>query len=255
MISYITASFKPINQPLDGRHITLSGYRGLLYRGVLETANPDYRQQLHDHPTPKPYSMVPYFEQNGHLAGIRYVAFNEITAHLLMDGWQHAEYSGIELNLGRKSFLAENVQHIPGTNFQELANVPAGKEMSLGFVSPTLFKQGPGSIPLPLPRNVFMRPIAVWNAFAPRGLHIGVDWLDWADKNLFIVSHELRTVDINYNTKNQLVGFVGRVSYQAMGKLANKNLRIWQSLGHFLPLCGTGSRTTIGLGAVERLDV
>ena len=254
MISYISVAFNPLDpkRPIHGRNITLNGYRGLLYRGVLEQANPRYRQWLHDHPAPKPFTLVPYYGDGGILAGVHFVAFNAETANILADSWQYAQYQELDLSLGRHRFRADNVQLFPSTDFQALAAVPPGHEMGLEFASPTYYKQGEEALPLPLPRNIFMRPMAVWNAFAQPGLEIPHDWLAWVEKDVFITRHALQTVDIQYDRKTTLVGFVGEVALRAKRKSPERFVQIWQSLGHFLPLCGTGSRTTIGMGAVTR---
>ncbi|MEM7803270.1 MAG: CRISPR system precrRNA processing endoribonuclease RAMP protein Cas6, partial [Chloroflexota bacterium] len=254
MISYITASFTPTGPPLDGQHITLKGYRGLLYTGVLEPANPRYSAWLHDHPSPKPYSMAPYYTEEGHLAGVRFAAFNEETAHILADGWQYAEYQQLKLTLGKyQSFRAENVQLFPSTDFQTLANVLPERRMAVEFVSPAFYKQGELALPLPLPRNVFMQPLKIWNAFAPSGLTIDREFSDWIERDVGIVHHELRSIEVNYDRRTPLIGFVGRVSFEAHKKAPKSMLSCWQSLGHFLPLCGTGGRTTVGMGMVERI--
>lgn len=255
MISYVTTAFSPTNKPLDGRYITASGYRGLLYRSVLDSANPRYREWLHDHPDPKPFSMVPYYDRKGHLAGLRYTAFDDECANILADSWQIAQHQQKELQFGKyQKFSVENVQLFPCADWVDLAETPADREMVIDFVSPTLFKQGEGYMPLPMPRNVFMRPLKVWNHYAPEVLSIPEYWLNWVEDNIFIEQHDIQTVPVSYDRKNQEIGFVGRVKFKAGKKAGKKNLQYWQTLGHLLPICGTGSRTTVGFGAVERSE-
>lgn len=250
----IGIGFQPTNSPLNGDHITARGLHGVLYH-VLKRADAHTATWLHKHSAPKPYTMVPYYDtKRGILAGIRITAVTDRTAGVLLNAWQRAYKEQWPLHLGRISFIVRDIENIPGDNFEQHINAPADPTVGLRFMAPTAFRQGPGHLPLPLPRNVFSWPWRVWDAFAPSTLRLPPDWLDWCNTNVFVVQHDIQTAAVTIRHNEQpFVGFVGDVWFQAY---ANELLYLstLQALARLTTYSGVGYKTTMGMGAVELLS-
>ena len=253
---YIAVRFEPTKDPIDAEHVTMRGLHGLLYY-VLDQSDPAGGSWLHKHPTPKPYSMAPYFVQEGQggrLVGLRYAVLTEQAASLLYTAWQQMYHTQQILRLGRyQTFRVQHVEWIQGGLFTDIVQLPAENEMVLNFVSPTAFKQGPGSLPLPLPKNVFQWPMRVWKCYAPMVMSIPEDWLTWCERDVFVVGHQIETAVVSITRRESFIGFAGRVAFQAY-KGSEQYLRVWQALGSLSAFCGVGHKTAMGMGAVERIS-
>ncbi|GAK61621.1 CRISPR-associated protein [Candidatus Vecturithrix granuli] len=123
--------------------------------------------------------------------------------------------------------------------------------IGLRFLSPTSFRNGDVDLPLPWPRLVFQSYLKRFCEFYPVDFlpdfaeqvecYTGIGRLDW-----------IRTETIK--TKNVLlVGFTGDVWFHIDPK-APPDL-VWQMnlLADFALFCGTGRKTTIGLGQTMRM--
>ncbi|MEW5984998.1 MAG: CRISPR system precrRNA processing endoribonuclease RAMP protein Cas6 [Chloroflexota bacterium] len=251
---HLTLTFTPTNGRLDGRYITARGLHGLLF-GLLQEVNQEEASWLHTHPAPKPFSLVPLYTETGTLAGLRLAAVTGRVAALFSGAWEEAQADGRPFHLGPQAFTVSQVVATPGPGFAALAASRPARRLGLRFLSPTSFKQGPGSLPLPLPANVFNWPFQVWQAFAPRELALADDWLAWVERNVFVVEHRIETATVAISKQEQFTGFVGDVWFRAEGEItaAEPYLRIWQALGDLATFCGVGHKTTMGMGAVEKM--
>ncbi len=249
----IGVGFQGIEKPLLGQHVTARGLHGVLYH-VLKQRSAQDAAWLHGHDAPKPYNLTPYYDgEEGTLAGIRLNVFNEQSAGILYHSWQQVKQAGRELRLGRQSFYVPETTLIPGPTFSDLSASLPQKEVGLRFLSPTAFRQGPGHLPLPLPANVFRWPFRVWNAYASPDLLIPGDWLDWCRDNVFVTAHRIETAVVAISHKEPpFTGFVGEVQFTAKSS-ALLYLSLFQGLSHLIAYTGTGHKTTMGMGAVERL--
>lgn len=125
------------------------------------------------------------------------------------------------------------------------------RRIGLRFLSPTNFRNGDVDLPLPWPRLVFQGYLKRFCEFYPVDFlpdfaelvecYTGIGRLDW-----------IRTETIK--TKNVvLAGFTGEVYFHIDPK-APPDL-VWQMnlLADFAFFCGTGRKTTIGLGQTMRM--
>lgn len=250
-MNYVAVSLQGVDAPLDGRQIFARGYHGLLFT-ILKQANPSAATWLHKHNPPKPFSTLPYYSNEGFLAGLRYSLLTEEAASLMYAAWLQAASSGQIYELGHQKLRVSHVELIPGTTFQHLSESAPNDTVHLEFLSPTAFRQGPGHLPLPLPGNVFNWPLRVWQVYAPPSLRLQMPdtWLEWCDKAVFVAEHNIETATISITYHEQFTGFVGTVSFFAeRGK--SEHLRIWQALSRLAAFSGVGHKTTMGAGAVR----
>ncbi|MBE9138851.1 CRISPR-associated endoribonuclease Cas6 [Nodosilinea sp. LEGE 07088] len=135
------------------------------------------------------------------------------------------------------------------TTYAKLATVEPGRSLSLTFVSPTSFRRKGHHLPLPWPRNVFHSYLRRWNEFANRPVDQD-SFLDWVDDYVVFQRHELASEKIAAGKRGSVTGFTGAVIY-GLGRKAADNpdfLQLFYTLGHYGPYCGTGHKTTFGLG-------
>ncbi|MBK9051454.1 MAG: CRISPR system precrRNA processing endoribonuclease RAMP protein Cas6 [Chloroflexi bacterium] len=249
----ITTTFHPHGSRLEGRNVTAQGLNGLFFN-VLEQTDPAGGKWLHEHASPKPYSVISFYTEQGELAGLRYAAVTENAAAIIAQSWQKVYQLGAPLKLGRyQQFTVSDITVQPGPDWMTLAESRPIRQVKLRFLSPTSFKQGPGDLPLPLPGNVFRTPFVVWNSFAPAPLAIPQTWLDWCGREVFVTEHQIETATIALSREDSFTGFVGAVTFKAhQGE--ESSLCIWNALAQLAAFSGVGRKTTMGMGAVERVD-
>lgn len=139
---------------------------------------------------------------------------------------------------------------LPATTYANLAKAPlTGNSLSLSFLSPTSFRRKGHHLPLPWPRNVFHSYLRRWNDFA--GEAIAQDtFLDWIDDHVLIHRHQLQSVKVAAGKRGSVTGFTGAIAY-GLDRQATANPdfhRLFFALGQFAQYCGTGHKTTFGLG-------
>lgn len=247
----ITYHFEPLNEPVNGHYIHAKGLHGLLFNIASQTDREE-SDWLHKHPTPRPFTAVPLYTEDGLLAGLKIAALTEQAANLFQRIGEWFSQTQRPCRLGNQEFIIRQFHHISGPSWKQLALSEPAKQLGLRFLSPTAFKKGPRHLPLPLPANVFRGPVRIWDAFAPPMIMLPDGWLDWCAQNVFIKEHNIKTVQVNISQREHFNGFVGDVWFEAH-KGNELNLRAWQALGTLLPFCGTGHKTTMGMGAVERI--
>jgi CRISPR-associated endoribonuclease Cas6 len=135
------------------------------------------------------------------------------------------------------------------TTYAKLATVEPRQNLSLTFVSPTSFRRKGHHLPLPWPRNVFHSYLRRWNEFANRPVDPD-RFLDWVDDHVVFQRHDLVSEKIAAGKRGSVTGFTGAVTYGLAGKAAENPEfeQLFYTLGHYAPYCGTGHKTTFGLG-------
>jgi len=132
--------------------------------------------------------------------------------------------------------LLENNGHTPTT-------------LKLSFVTPTSFRSKKHHFPLPVPRNVFHSYLRRWNNFSGRQVDQEI-FLDWVEENVIIIRHKLESIKVAAGKKGMVTGFTGAVEF-GLSRTANEVtefVQLFYALGRVAPYCGTGHKTTFGLG-------
>ncbi|MEZ4518739.1 MAG: hypothetical protein R3C44_18630 [Chloroflexota bacterium] len=83
---HVTIAFEPTGVPLDGRHVTGRGLHGLLFK-ALKQVDPTETDWLHEHISPKPFSLAPLYTEGGFLAGLRIGTVSPRVAQLIVRAW------------------------------------------------------------------------------------------------------------------------------------------------------------------------
>ncbi len=141
------------------------------------------------------------------------------------------------------------------TSYEELASrrlLPGGplaSRVELEFASPTAFRSGGRTLPVPLPDLVFSSLVEKWNSFAP--VTVSEEVRRFAAECLAISRYRLSTQAVAGKGESVQIGFVGRCRYAVL----NRD-RYWLSLIHLLAdyafYAGVGYQTTVGMGQARR---
>ncbi len=147
----------------------------------------------------------------------------------------------------------------------ERANITSAEELweraqpvsdiTLRFTTPTAFRTATPShekkvtMLFPNPTNVFHSYREKWNAFTPNKIDDG--FKDWVEENVVVEAHHLQTERVPFGN-SPLSGFRGWCRYTARdGDL--QRLKQWNALADFAYFCGTGQKTTQGMGQTRRI--
>ena len=121
--------------------------------------------------------------------------------------------------------------------------------LSLRFISPTAFHSQKRHLPLPLPRLAVEGWLKKWNRFAPLRLHEEAN--RFAEECLAVSRYRLETRPVRYGPAT-IVGFVGRCTYRFLNR-ESYWMRVMHLLAAFSFYCGTGHKTTMGMGQTRKL--
>lgn len=126
---------------------------------------------------------------------------------------------------------------------------PMEPVIALNFISPTSFRSRGSHVPLPIPRNLFQSYLRRWNNFAKKNVEME-GFLDWVEQHVVILRHQLSSVKTVAGKSGSVTGFIGTVEMALMlkGKPDLTYLNLFKALGLYAPYCGTGHKTTFGLG-------
>ncbi|MBW4574157.1 MAG: CRISPR-associated endoribonuclease Cas6 [Aphanothece sp. CMT-3BRIN-NPC111] len=138
---------------------------------------------------------------------------------------------------------------LPATTYAQLFDTQQGKTVTLSFSSATSFRRKGHHLPLPWPVNVFHSYLRRWNHFSD--LPFDQDaFLGWVDDGVLINRHRLESVKVSAGKKGSVTGFTGAIEF-GLTKSAQSQAQFQQlflTLGQLAPYCGTGHKTTFGLG-------
>jgi CRISPR-associated endoribonuclease Cas6 len=137
----------------------------------------------------------------------------------------------------------------PPTTYAQLYQAELEKTLPLSFLTPTSFRRKGHHLPLPWPVNVFQSYLRRWNDFS--GMPFDDEaFLAWVDESVLISRHQLESVKVAAGKRGSVTGFLGTVEFSLTNEATKQRHfeRLFTALGQFAPYCGTGHKTTFGLG-------
>ncbi|AFY38651.1 CRISPR-associated protein, Cas6 family [[Leptolyngbya] sp. PCC 7376] len=219
--------------------------------------DPEFSAYLHDQSATRPFSMS---RLNGEslgdnlqlIAGKRYKWFLHCFSQGVTDTvleWLGDVRPSVVL-IGTCELAIERVSvSLQPYCYLDLLQITRQNCMILSFLSPTVFRVRGAYLPLPMPRNVFHSYLRRWNAFSKFEVDLE-NFLDWVDDFVVIRKHRLATQRVGTARKSIVTGFLGSVQFavRSEGLFHEGYVHLFSVLGFFAPYCGTGSKTTYGLG-------
>ena len=224
----------------------------------IRQSNPNLSQELHDEQSEKAFTIsrlegkMTTNTKQLHLSSQEtyrwYVNAFSPTLVLWMKQW--LQNSPDTLTLSQVTFSIQKIEIIhPPNTYQRLFSAESKKHITLSFISPTSFRSRGHHLPLPVPTNLFHSYLRRWNYFADQKFS-QESFLTWVDGNVLIVRHQLESIKIVGGKKGSVTGFVGAIEL-SLARSAEEQpefVRLYHALGQLAPYCGTGHKTTFGLG-------
>jgi CRISPR-associated endoribonuclease Cas6 len=219
-----------------------------LFLDCLAAGDASLAACLRDTPPPRPYTLSRFYRRDGCWVW-------RVT--LLRDDLLDPLQAGLErmgaLPLAETQVPLDVAQiKVWRVSYEELLERAADeRHIRLRFISPTSFRTGLASYPLPDPLVLFQSWWRRWNTFAPLKLERVL--LDVAAVHLAVARHDLHTQVVDLGV-GQVVGFIGSVTLRVIQahKLGDVVLRRINALADYAAFCGAGQRTAQGMGQTRR---
>jgi CRISPR-associated endoribonuclease Cas6 len=265
------ASFDVVIKPEENAFLGMNTGKLMyaVFLKLIDEVDPDLAKRLHSPAGVKPFTVSPL---NGELtrSGRYLVASRDGSYRFRFTALTKEAFTGLNkvlmgkiaprnaLNLegDRFDILKVDMERSADTEwaglssyYELLDNAGDDLKITLAFSSPTAFRQGRVSLLFPLPMNVFYGYWRKWNAFSPKKIDKG--FVDWLTANVLVESYQLETNAMSFKGFQQN-GFIGTCRYVA---LDNDKERLHQlnALADFAFYCGTGAKTTMGMGQTRRI--
>ena len=223
-----------------------------LFYHWLEAAEPKLAQFVHDQADPKPFTVSPLTADGDERFRFRVTLLEDQYWPYIQQGMK-AERT---IRADDKILALDGEPQVEHRTCIEIAQAASARwEIVLCFDSPTSFKSREMTYPLPDPMLVFASYRARWDAFVPPELHIDDDWMEWLAQSVAVSRFELASQVVDLG-KYQQIGCVGKVQYAvvARGPEADAGRGPLNALADYAYFCGTGHKTTQGMGQTRRLE-
>lgn len=239
-----------------------------LFLSVLRMSSQSLAEELHRLDGAKPFTVSPLQGRFGRAGeGLRVIPEaryslrftfmkSDVFAHFL-DGTMKWVDNTVELGSG--SFQVEEVNPAskkdPSTGFQSYQGILNGAstwhQIELQFSSPTAFRSGgKRNVVFPTPELVFGSYLNRWQAFSTVKLDDSIS--SWFDR-IMVARYKLGTRILNFGSYQE-VGFTGRCRYELDKNTPEEVAHALNALADFAFYCGTGAKTTMGMGQTKRLN-
>ena len=171
-----------------------------------------------------------------------------------LEQWLQKPPETMQLRSGTFHIRQWTVSHPPTTYAQLLQTpLPEPPTITLTFNSPTSFRRQGNHLPLPMPANVFHSYLRRWNDFSGKAVDQD-DFIAWVETYVVILRHHLQSTKVAVGKSGSVTGFTGSVQFglSAKAKQRPETIEPWFALGRLAPYCGTGHKTTFGLGQTQQ---
>jgi CRISPR-associated endoribonuclease Cas6 len=216
----------------------------------LERGDAEMARRAHDERDPKPYTVSPLIVNDAQTAHFRITLLDDALLPALQTGIAQMP----TVRIAWATLELADAPRLTQKSYAQIAN--AANEtptITLRFDSPTSFRSHDMHYPLPDPVMVFASYLARWNAFAPEQLQIADAWLEWLQASVAVTRFDLQSRVIQFKDFVQ-IGFVGTVQYSVMkSQIDRGGIAPLNALATFAEFCGTGHKTTQGMGQTRRL--
>lgn len=245
-----------------------SQYTIALHAWFLEQVrqfDPDLSAYLHDGESEKPFNISAL---SGQLVAsgkqlrleakeIYYWHVNALSQRVaqFLKHWLTQLPENLDLKGASLQIKQVSIAHEP-TTYKQLLESSTDRPItiSLSFISPTSFRRKGNHFPLPVPENLFHSYLRRWNDFSAMPIEQEL-FLKWIEEGVIIHQHRLESEKVAAGKRGSVTGFRGAISL-GLTKAALGNFEfseLFYALVWLAPYCGTGHKTTFGLGQT-RLD-
>jgi CRISPR-associated endoribonuclease Cas6 len=226
----------------------------------VRQTNPDLSAYLHDGQSEKPFS-ISGLEGELLAAGKNlqlkvdasyrwYVSALSKPVVQWLAQWVQALPEVIELHGASLLIRACEIALAPTTYDELFSNADSpSTTIKLSFLTPTSFRRKGHHFPLPVPNNLLHSYLRRWNDFSNKPFDQDA-FLEWVEECVLIQRHRLETVKVAAGKKGSVTGFTGAIELGLAFSASSQPEfeQLFYALEQFAPYCGTGHKTTFGLG-------
>jgi CRISPR-associated endoribonuclease Cas6 len=133
----------------------------------------------------------------------------------------------------------------------QVRQAPLQHHITLHFVTPLSFSRGDIDLPLPVPRLVFQSYLKRFQEFSD--FPFLPDFVELADSQIGISKMEKMRTGTIKTKRVMLSGFTGEVKFTISKKASKEFVFQTTLLAEFAFFCGTGKKTTVGMGQTIRV--
>lgn len=265
------ASFVVQLQPEQNAFLSLNTgviVHALLLRLIAES-NPDLATQLHSDSPVKPFTVSQlqgkFARSGGHRVALKdntyWLRFTTLTEEAFADlnralMAKLARQDKLDIEQTKFCILDVKLESTETNPWGDLSsceqiyeNAAAEEKITLLFYSPTTFRHQGMNLLFPLPPTTFYSYWQKWNTFS--NLPIAESFIPWIEANVAVEAHRLQTRALPFGDF-QSNGFIGTCRYHILENEAGY-IRQLNALADFAFYCGTGAKTTMGMGQTRRL--
>lgn len=250
-----------------------------MFLGLIEKVNPTVARQLHADNRYRPYTLSPLGigERGKGFQGFRLPRERMLKAGTpcylrvtLLEDTLFPTFSHYFLNrpeptfrLGDTHFAITEVLATPENDnpwsayisyselIEQTGAQPLQRRITLRFVTPTCFSRGGMDLPLPLPRLVFQSYLRRFQEFYD--VKFLPEFVDLIDLHTGISRMDDIRTDTIVTKNTTLAGFIGDVSFEISRNAPPDLVFQMNLLANFAFFCGTGKKTTVGMGQTVRI--
>lgn len=243
-----------------------------LFYSLLNNWNSDMFNKIHTSTTLKPFTVSPlqglFVSKHGKLKltqggqyWFRFTSLSDELSELLRKSLRTLK--GSTIDIGGVSFYVERVYHSEkehfwarSSSYDRLFSYWHSQEANLNdtvrvrFFSPTYFRDGKLSVPLPIPELCVKSILSKWNTFSPE--KIDTSEIDSLMKEVTISYHKIESKILDFKGFRR-IGFVGECEFKVNHEQNDQLLRIFNLLWEYAFFSGVGASTTYGMGQVRTL--
>lgn len=250
-----------------------------MFLHLLEMVDPAVSARVHDEKTYRPYTLSPLGlgSYPKTLKGFRRPHRRILEARTrcylrvgLLDDDLFPPFSRYFLDQSESSFILGHTKFTVTGIFQEtspdgltwsqyvsyaeLVNraSPTNRKITLRFLTPTSFRRGRIDFPLPHPQLVFGSYLRRFREF--HDFEFLPDFTEQVDFHTGISNLDRLHTELIRRKRVNLIGFTGRVTYTLDSKAPSELVHQMNLLSDYAFFCGTGQKTTIGLGQTIRQE-
>ena len=214
----------------------------------LRRGDPNLAEELHRSNKTKPFTISP-LGSAGEQRRFRLTLLRDDLCPPLEKGI--SQVSSVDIVRQKLSIVKVEPQYRSYEEIREEAE--KAKRIRLRFLSPTSFHSGDIHYPLPDPWKVFQSYLSRWNLFAPAELRFNINTMDVVDAHIALSYYKLHTEVVDFGRSKE-IGFVGLAQYTVTraNLLGPEILKRLNALADYAYFCGTGRKTTQGMGQTKR---
>ena len=247
--------------------LTQGHHAHALFLSLLAQASPGIADQLHE-PTPvKPFTVSTLqgkFQRSGR--SLRVAEGSDYTVRLtflaedlfshFMDAVLKASNRLLRLEsatfqIDRLLLSRQDSALCHHQSYEELlSESPADRKIALQFLSPTAFRSGgKRNVLFPDSSLVFGSYLSKWQHYSPRTMDEAISKC-WG--SIIVARYRLNTRILHFDSYQE-TGFEGSCHYELPTGLHEDAVRAINALADFAFYCGTGAKTTMGMGQTMRV--